>query len=349
MTTLSDLYRQRGPFGSVVVRMPSAASDAAHRMEIRWKNARRDLEAGGASESMLGRFDGLTAELEHGQGEGLAAIISDDAEPLVEFLLDDPARNTSWLAEIPTVTPIIESRQRAIPHVVVFIDRSGADIVAVAAGSIEDYVVIEGEVTHIHRGHQGGWSQRRFQQRAENLWDANAHEVADAVTELARRVGARLISVSGDVRAVGFLTDRLPGDVKDDVVVVAEGAPSAVWEATDRAVEDLVQRESDALVDAVADRRSHRSATTNVRDVMRALGEGRVETLLVHDDRSDGLDAWFGPGLDPMCSLHHSREDLRKGRLVDVCVRSALLTDARVRVVPSEPSGEGPIAALLRW
>ena len=71
--------------------------------------------------------------------------------------------------------------------------------------------------------------------------------------------------------------------------------------------------------------------------------------LPVHDDRSDGLDAWFGPGLDPMCSLHHSREDLRKGCLVDVCVRSALLTDARVRVVPTEPSGEGPIAALLRW
>ena len=66
MTMLSDLYRIQGPFASVVVRSPSIASDAAHRLEIRWKNARRDLESGGANEAMLERFDALAAQSELG-------------------------------------------------------------------------------------------------------------------------------------------------------------------------------------------------------------------------------------------------------------------------------------------
>lgn len=349
MTTLTELYRHQGPFASVVVRTPSTATDAAHRLEIRWKNARRALETDAAPESLLARFDTLATTLEHGRGAGVAAVVAGDDAPLVEFLLDDPMRDSTRLAALPTLTPILASRQGAIPFVVVFADRAGADLVAVSGGAIADHVVVEGEVTFIHRGQPGGWSQHRYQQRAENLWESNAHEAAAAVSELARRVGARLISVSGDVRAVGFLCDHLPTELKPLVFHAAEGAPDAVWAATDRAVAALVQADSDALVAAVADRRPHRTATTNVSDVVRALGEGRAHTLLVHDDGTDDAHAWFAPGVDPTGSLHPSRDDLQRGRLVDVCVRSALLTDAAVRIVPTPPSGEGPVAALLRW
>jgi len=350
MTTLSDLFRLQGPFASVVVRTPSSVSDAAHRLEIRWKNARRDLEAGGATEQLLARFDGLAGQLELGhRGGGIAAVITSQGEPLVEFLGDDPNKNMTRLAAIPTVTPILASRQAALPHVVAFVDRAGADLAAVSAGSIEDYVIVEGETTHIHRGQQGGWSQRRFQQRAENRWESNANEVADALVSLVRRVGARLVCVSGDVRAVGFLYDHLPAAVKPVVEILQEGGSEAVWAAADRAVAELVQQDSDALVSAVADRRPHRTAGTNTSDVLRALGEGRVQTLIVHDDGSDEMNAWSGSLLDPTASLHQSREDLVRGRLADVAVRSALLTQAEVRVVTSPPSEEGPIAALLRW
>jgi hypothetical protein len=349
MTMITELYRHQGPFASVVIRMPSSVSDAAHRVGIRWKNARRDLETAGASEALLSRFDQLAKSQNHHDGEGLAAVFTAEDEPFVEALRDDPNANWARLSLLPTVTPFIASRQSAVPHVVVFTDRAGADLVAVTAGSIADWVVVEGEVTYIHRGQQGGWSQRRFQQRAENLWESNAHEVADAVTELANRVGARLISVSGDVRAVGFLCDHLPTHLRSKVLTVQDGAPDAVWAATDRAVADLVQGDTDKVLQSLADRRPHRMATTNVSDVVRAVGEGRVETLLVHDDGTDDAEAWFGPGLDPTGSLHPSREDLRRGRLVDVCVRSAVLTDAKVRILDAPPSDEGPVAALLRW
>ena len=348
--TLSDLYRHQGPFATVVVRTPSSVSDASHRLEIRWKNVRRELESHDAPHELLTRFDGLAAQLELGhRGNGIATVVTAGAAPLVEFLRDDPLIDSVRIGGIPTLTPFLASRQGTIPHVVAFTDRTGADLVAVSEGAVEDYVVVDGETTHIHRGHAGGWSQRRFQQRAENRWESNANEVAEALSTLARRVEARLVCVSGDVRAVGFLCDHLPTDLTSMVVTLQEGEPDAVWAAVDRAVADVVQRESDALVTAVADRRPHRTATTNVSDVLRALGEGRVQTLLVHDDGSDDVEAWFGPDLDPAGSLHRNRDDLERGRLVDVAVRSALLTQATVRVVPSPPSGEGPVAALLRW
>jgi hypothetical protein len=350
MTMLSDLYRLQGPFASVVVRTPSSVSDAAHRLAIRWKNARRDLEAAGASEQLLVRFDGLAAQIDHGhRGGGMTAIVAADADPLVELLADDPNTNTTRLSAIPTVTPLLASRQAALPHVVAFVDRTGADLAAVSAGSIADYVIVEGELTHIHRGQQGGWSQRRYQQRAENRWESNANEVATALGELVRRVGARLVCVSGDVRAVGFLHDHLPADLKPLVVILQEGDSEAVWQAADRAIAEIVEQDSEVLVSSIADRRPHRTATTNVGDVLRALSEGRVQTLIVHDDGSDELDAWAGPLLDPTASRHQSREDLVRGRLVDVAVRSAILTQSEVRVVNSPPSEEGPIAALLRW
>jgi hypothetical protein len=350
MTSLSDLYRLQEPFASVVVRTPSSVSDAAHRLEIRWKNARRDLESAGASEQLLARFDGLAAQIDHGhRGGGIAAVITADDEPLVEMLGDDPNKNTARLATIPTLTPFLASRQAALPHVVAFVDRTGADLAAVSAGSIEDYVIVEGELTHIHRGQQGGWSQRRYQQRAENRWESNANEVADALGDLVRKVGARLVCVSGDVRAVGFLYDHLSADLKPLVSILQEGDSEAVWDAADRSVAELVEEDSRALVASVADRRPHRTATTNVSDVLRALGEGRVQTLIVHDDGAEQDDAWSGSLLDPTASLHQSRGDLVRGRLVDVAVRSALLTHADVRIVDEPPSDEGPVAALLRW
>jgi hypothetical protein len=350
MTTLSELFQLSGPFASVLVRTPSSVSDAAHQLEIRWKNARRDLEAGGASEPLLAEFDSLAARVEHGNSTGgVAAILSKGADPYIEFLSADPQRNEARLGVVPTLTPIIASRQAALPLVVAFVDRTGADLAAVTAGAIDDYVIVEGETTYIHRGQQGGWSQRRYQQRAENRWESNANESADALAALAHRVRARLVCVSGDVRAVGFLTDHLPADLKPITVVLQEGDSEAVWSAADRAIADVVRRESDALVQALNDRLPHRTATTNQSDTLRALGEGRVQTLLVHDDGSDQLEAWCGPGTDPASSLHQSREDFVRGRLVDVAVRSALLTGAGVRVVASMPSAEGPVAALLRW
>jgi hypothetical protein len=64
-----------------------------------------------------------------------------------------------------------------------------------------------------------------------------------------------------------------------------------------------------------------------------ALAAGRVATLFVADDPDDERTAWFGP--DVLCATGRDAigGTASRGRLIDVAVRAALLTDAEVRIV----------------
>src|SRR2546426_106894 len=66
------------------------------------------------------------------------------------------------------------------------------------------------DADQVHKAKPGGWSQKRYQQRVENRWEENAEEAAQAVHRVAQQVGARLVLVSGDVRAVALLREQLP-------------------------------------------------------------------------------------------------------------------------------------------
>jgi stalled ribosome rescue protein Dom34 len=67
----------------------------------------------------------------------------------------------------------------------------------------------------------------------------------------------------------------------------------------------------------------------DAEQVLDALREGRVQTLLVHDDEDDDFD---------------------KGqRILDVCIKQALLTGADIHVVPNVSILSSGVAAITRW
>jgi len=69
--------------------------------------------------------------------------------------------------------------------------------------------------------------------------------------------------------------------------------------------------------------------------IVDALREGRVDTLLVHDDLASGHEA------NPTW--------LDGARLVDRAIVAALATDAEIFVVPNLAMMGGPLAATMRW
>jgi hypothetical protein len=93
----------------------------------------------------------------------------------------------------------------------------------------------------------------------------------------------------------------------------------------------------------------------DVKDTLDALACGRVATLLVRPFAADSRVALFGTGPTDIYPDHdaaaQSSAPVRSGRLIDVAVRSALLSGAHVRVItqstPSEPVGG--IGALCRY
>lgn len=348
MTTLADLLTAERPIASVYLQSPSDDLDAAHRFETRWKNARRHLEDADAPDDVVAQLDLAIQEISHDDAAAVALFADGGFEPVAEPLDDDLGDDLIAFDRLPRLVPLLHSHQRSIPHVMVMTDRTGADIVAVVDGDTAETETVEGSDHHIHRGRFGGWSHRRIQQRAENRWEDNAREVAERVDEVARDVGARLVVVAGDVRATQFLMEHLDERTRAIATVVEEGEPDAVADAAVRLVADTVARDTRAVLADHADRASAGTAVTGADAVCEALTEGRVETLLVVDDVDDERRAYYRPDDSPACATSDPSKQMMVGRLVDVAVRSALLTDADVRIVPATVL-DGDIGATLRW
>ena len=348
MTIIDDLLTAEGPIASVYLRAPSTSTEAEYRLETGWKNARRRLTEADTPAAVLERLDATVAALAHEDAPSFALFASPGLDTIVEPLDDALADDLAALDSVPRLVPILHTHQRSLPHVMVVTDRTGADIVAVVDGEATETDTVEGTDHHIHRGRFGGWSHRRIQQRAENRWEDNARDVSDRVAELARQVGARVVTVAGDGRARQFVLEHLDHDVREITTLLEVGDPDAIAEATVRLVADMVARDTKALLEAHGNRVGAGTAVAGPDAVFDALTEGRVETLLVVDDSDDDRRAYFGPDASPVCSTTRTAEDMVEGRLVDVAVRSALLADAEVRVVPATVF-EGAIGALLRW
>lgn len=347
MPDLSALLNRPGPFLNVAMKMPSAVADAAERFEIRIKNARRDLEEAGVDDDHLQRFDDCVAGIDHAAGAAVVIVQPAGGDPLVEYLVDDITDDVATVDPLPRLATIVEHRQRSIPHLMVVTDREGADLFAIDHGELADEENVQGETLHIHRGRPGGWSHRRFQQRAENRWDQNAEGVAEEVQAMAQRIDARLIAVTGDVRAVQFLRDHLDDELVERMHVVDGGSVEAMADETVRLAATVVAEDTRDVLRRHRDASAHGLGTSDPADTLEALAAGRVDTLLVDGDPDDERVASFDPDA-PGGSLGES-EDHPTARLIDVAIRGALLTDAEVAIVPSGGRPEQLPAAILRW
>lgn len=340
MSDLREFVRGAGPFLSIAIPTPSRSDDAAHQFDIRWKNALSQISGDAWTPAEIAELEGLGRDLRHGEGAAVIILHRRGGPRLIEFV-DEPVRETRVdEGPLPRLAPLIEARQRVIPHVVVETDRAGADLTAFDGGSVLTSETVEGDRLYIHRGHPGGWSQRRFQQRAENTWEENARLVAGETAALARRVDAELIVVSGEVRARSLLVGDLDGmhDVPD-VIGIESGSPEAIADDVVRLLTDRVARWIRDLAERVREGAGHGRATIDTAGTLAALGEGRVATLLVHDD-VDAVDEVTDTEIAGLPA---------GARTVDVAIAAALRSDADVVVVPQLAMMDGPLAAMLRW
>jgi hypothetical protein len=324
-------------FVTITIPAPSNLDDAQARFDVEWRNARRQLSDGWA-DGELEQLDELISSVRHDDGASLIIVHARQGSTLIEVLDEPVAATTVQEGPLPRWATVIEARQRAIAHVVVEADRAGADLTAFDGGNVRATETVAGSTVHIHRGHPGGWSQRRFQQRAENTWENNARLVSDAVASLARKVDAQLVAVAGDVRAQTFILESLPADIADITVRIDAGSPEGIAGEVVRLLSTIVAERVTAAADLVRAGVPAGTASIDTSSIVDALREGRVGTLLVHDDGTAGT---AGNDADPAW--------LDGARLVDRAIVAALATDAEILVVPRLAMMDGPLAASMRW
>jgi Bacterial archaeo-eukaryotic release factor family 2 len=365
---IAGAFDGEGPFVTVYLGTEAAVEQASQQNELRWKTLRRELQEAGAPAEALGAIDPLVADAHH-QGRTLAVVADAGGIRLVRHEPDPPTRDAGWVAPLPRVGPLLEWAQAAIPHLVVLADRAGADIVvfsrqadAFGAGGAPLVSVGEdsGDIPVLRKSNPGGWSQRRYQNRAENQWEHNAKQVADRVAELADETGARLIVVTGDVRALQLLRDHVPARIADLLREVdgSRGPGSGLDEIADDVVKLASTLAAEDTVELLRQFKQERGqddlAAQGATATIAALAAARVDTLLIHDDPEDKRTAWFGPEPGMVAETEKTLTELgvpkpRKGRLVDVAIRAAFTTGAAVRIVPSVGSVKEGIAAILRF
>lgn len=357
---LARIARSDGPFASVYLGVTPEEVDAELRLDVRWRNARKELEAAGAPAPVVDAIAEVVGRHDHRGGATLAVLADASGARLVSELPTPPKRDVVVWDELPRLGPLVEWRQNELPHVVVLTDRTGADVFALVGETEAIHEDVQGDSAPIERNAPGGWSQKRYQQRAESSWNENAADVARVVEDVCDRVDAKLIVVAGDVRAVELLRKALPGRLDEKVQVIEgsrhpDGSEDAVAAATVRCAATVVANETATLLAKFREELGQRDRAVNgPGPVLEALAKGQVEVLLVHDDPDDDRSAWFGPealhvGARPDVVEAMGVDAPRKGRLVDVCLRGALGSGAGIRMVPDTRQLEGRVGAILRW
>jgi hypothetical protein len=364
---LRELVGRPAPFLTDYAAFEPVTEALAGEVRLRWEGRRRSLADDGVPDRVLDTV-ATSLERERRGAAGLAVVVPGDGDPLVERLASAPDESAVW-QPVPALRPLIARRQRHLPHVVALVDRTGADLRA-WTGSVTDEDVIltvAGEDDVIRKVQPGGWSQRRFQQRAEDSWQHNMGQVAAELAALAERVQAPVVAVGGDERAVGYLVDALPATVRErleriGVTRAADGSGDRLGAEVDAELASWSAARVEAAMALHAEELGQGDrATSGAGRTLEALRAARVAVLLVAEragEAAEDRQAWIGPTRDQVATTPGdlAEPDAAEGvPLLDAAVTAALASGAGVLVVPAGDDGSPPehmgdgLGALLRW
>lgn len=353
---LQGVLTAEGPFVSLYLNTEVTSEASPHDIELRWRALRKEAEDKGAMQAGLTALDAQT-DGSHKRGQGLVTIANTE-EVLLTRNLSRGVRDQVEFGALPHLLPLIEWRQGHPSYVLVLADRVGAEIYVVHAYRRGETVSVDGESGPDIRRSLAEESPGHDQQRAENLWESNAAEVAGEVANIVRTQGIELVAVAGDVRAVGFLREHLPEKIRESVLEV-EGARANSYEDVQEDLEQTLAafeaKTTETVLDHFRSGGGQHLAAEGVEATLDALRKAQVDTLLIAPRGEDDRIAWFAATEPGQAATKRELlaglgvEGLAQGPLHDVLVRSAYATGAKVRVVPEEQSQSEGVGAILRY
>ena len=363
---LSDVYKRPGPFVTVYLDASRDTESGAHEIDVRWRDVREQLESEQAdAQSLDAVAAAIDADRSSAGRHGLIIVAEGGGVCLSDRLAQPPARSIGIVSPLPRLLPYLAQQASDVPHLVVVADRTGADILTGGTADVPAPTTVTGtDQFPVHRTGRDDWSEKHFQQRVENTWNANARDVAAAVDRLVSSSGIRLVIVAGDVRARALIVDDLGGAVAQRATIrsIEEGGRAAGSSdaALDRAVRDevlaQVWRERREVLEHLAQNLGrHEYAVAGVRRVTEALRMHEVDTVVLSDDPSSTLTAWVGAqptefGLDDEEAAAFGLTDVQHDRYDAALVRAVVGSGAKLVITPGAhdylPDG---IGALLRY
>lgn len=360
---LTPVLTARGPFVTVHVDTDSADAQAASAYDRTWRAALQQLEGLGVDDATREALSAARGGHADGASRLVVATPSDATVRLAVSLASAARQPVVDLSPLPHLLPLVEDLTTRVPHVVVLADHAGADVTAYYDSShIAGEVTVQGQAPDIRKVPVGGWSQLRYQHRAENGWEANARGVVAAVAALADQVGAELIVAAGEDRQLVLVAEHLPERLRGMFLTVAGGrGQDGSEQLVRRRVADAVAlhvatQTMDLLEDYAQERGQDKRGVDGLAPVVEALRKAQVQTLLVATDAPDYSSLFYGHEAGQLGTTEQELRDLGvedplEGPMVDVLLRAALGSGADVQLVPHEmgTAPQGGVGALLRY
>ena len=348
-----DLYQLRGPVVTAYSNAPSPGP-GIDDTDLRSRALLEELRTSGAprdAREALGIV--LAARRAEPGGPPAAVIVGADGQSRIFALPGAEVVDQATCAALPCVLPLLRWRQQHPAFATVMLDRTGADLVVQPAGAARPVrAEVAGPDDVIERNAPGGPSQSRYQNRAEDSWQHNAGRAAAA---------------AADARAEQYFLDQLPAGVRAAVTIKtipgsrsADGSQERREEEIEAAVQEYVEEESLRTLSKIQDRSGPGGlGVQGPTATIHALARARVQTLVLAPPEpgtaTEPSTAWFGP-LPTDISEHRTGVLVPDGRpshgpLDEVLVRSAVLTDADVRILPEGLDSAAPrgFGALCRF
>jgi hypothetical protein len=362
---LEPVFTAAGPYATVCADVTHTTENADTELDLRVRAVAARLTEQGAPDAVVEAVRSRLLEGNEG-GEagtlrGRAVVVASDGSVVLDSaLVDAPLREVADWSPQPNLMPVLRQLPGRVPHIVVVIDRVGADVTFMgASGEIEEEETVEGDGFQIRKVQVGGWAHHRYQHNAENKWIHNADDVASSIASMARRLSPRFVLVAGDIRARQILTDRASDLWSDLIVNMDEGgrAAGADREPVDRRMGELVAeheaRECAAVLEQVQAAAAHGLSVTGTGPVVEAMRKNQVETLVLADESGDET-LLVGPSPLELGVTHQDMEALAvEGQATPAdraLLAAAVATRAGVVVVPRAALPDGvTVAAVLRY
>jgi len=310
---------------------------------------RRDLER---AEQELGNGAGTKG------AHGLAVFASAEADLFEMLRLPEPVDHDPVIADAPYLAPLSTISAGEL-WCAVLVNRRTARLFCGGPESMSEIALVEDDVSGQHD--QGGWSQARYQRSIDKEVADHLKHVAEVVFLHLKEANPAGILIGAPQELAGdfestlhpYMRERLAGRIEIDV---ENSTPEDVRRcAADRIAEVARKREDEALGRLAEEYAREGRAASQLADVLTAVHEQRVETVLVDRGyRAAGVVCpqcgWLGGVGFAECQADGTPVE-RRDDIVEVVIERAITQSADVHILRDRPelASHGHIAAILRF
>jgi peptide subunit release factor 1 (eRF1) len=293
-------------------------------------------------------------------GQGLAIFACTEAGLFETIELETPF-DDHWLfvGSVPHLYPLAKLVDTYTRYAAVMLDTNTARILVFGMDGTEREEKIVNDKTR--RTSKGGWSQARYQRRADNVHMHHMKEVVDALDKIVRDEGITQIVIGGDEVALPKLREQLPAHLSEKIVDTVKlqrnAQDAAILDITFAAIRDK-DAETDAekvqeLLDAW---QSGGLGVVGPEATLRAFELGQVDELIITGAVDSlkpvqKLPESAASEMTADTSATNSGVDQARLNLSAELIKRAQQTAARTRIIEDASllQDVGGVGALLRF